>query len=66
MRIVGLVGRGEAIVEANETGRARLEANPRLTVGDAPMKTLPDVPLRAGELTFHEGVIGGAWPRVLS
>ena len=51
VRIVGLVGRGEAIVEANEAGRARLAANPRLTVGDAPMKTLPDVPLRAGELT---------------
>ena len=51
IRIVGLVGRSEAIVEANEVGRARLVENPRLTVGDAPLKTLPDVPLRPGELT---------------
>ena len=51
VRIVGLVGRGEAIVEANEAGRARLAANPRLTVGGTPGKTFKDVPLRAGELT---------------
>ena len=51
VRIVGLVGRGEAIVEANEAGRAWLAANPRLTVGGTPGKTFKDVPLRAGELT---------------
>lgn len=51
VRIVGLVGRSGAIVEANEAGRVRLTANPRLTIGGTPMKTLPDVPLRAGELT---------------
>ena len=51
VRIVGLVGRGEAIVEANDAGRARLAANPRLTIGGTPGKTFKDVPLRAGELT---------------
>lgn len=62
--------------ETVDAARCSLGAFPRGEVGKVVMTASGELfkgddaalaaALRAGELTFHEGVIGGAWPRVLS
>lgn len=51
------------LLPPEEVGKVVMTASGELFKGDDAALAAA---LRAGELTFHEGVIGGAWPRVLS
>ena len=65
----------EAMIRSWEMDRAVLEKFPRSEVGKAVMKKGGglfkgsadelEAALAAGELEFHEGTIGGAWPRII-
>ena len=51
------------LLPPSEVGKAVMTIDGKLFKGDnAALKTA----LEAGELEFHEGTLGGAWPRVVS